>query len=156
MKCFEYQRARCRRGVSIIEVTVVVLLVSATASAAVFRMSSAPVEDPARIAAQSLITAIRDARTLAIEHQSPITISLDPNSKPARWVFNASPGVKGNASRWEVALDDATQVEGTQVPIRLDRSGNASYLGNWKIRSASGYQVTLEPIGARAMMKSLN
>jgi Tfp pilus assembly protein FimT len=145
-----------RHGVSMIEALVVVVLISVTASAAILGLSSVPPIDPARQAAQSFVTAIREARELAIKKQSPVTITLDNNSNPARWIFDAAAGAHGAGSRWDLITEVDSQVDGTAIPIRIDASGNASYFGEWKIRGTGSYQVTLEPMGGRVTMKSLD
>lgn len=145
-----------RHGVSMIEALMVVVVISATASAAVFRMSSPVTIDPARQTAQSFVTAMREARDLAMKKQSPVTVTLNQTSTPARWMFTSAAGVNGPATQWDLALEENAKVDGTTLPIRFDPSGNASYFGEWKISGSGGYHVTLEPMGARVTMKSLD
>jgi|GEM_PF-2642752 len=147
---------RLRRGASIIEALMVVLMISATASAAVFWMSSPVSVDPARQTAQSFVAAMRDARDLAMKKQSPVTVILNQTSNPARWMFTSAAGVNGPAKQWDLALEENAKVDGTTLPIRFDPSGNASYFGEWKISGTGGYHVTLQPMGARVTMKSLD
>ena len=145
-----------RRGVSLIEALTVIVLVSATASTAIFKISSASPIDPARQSAQSFAETLREARQLAITYQAPVTVSLDLKSQPARWVFKAAQSAQGPAKDWDLPVEGATAVEGTCSPIRFDGAGNASYFGEWKFRGAPGYYVRLEPMGARVSMKAID
>ncbi len=148
--------ARNRFGVSLIEALLVVLILSATATAAIFKMSLVKTVDPARQSAQSFVAMLNTARELAITKQSTVTVTLEQKSTPARWVFAAAASQYGPASQWDLPLEGSADVSGTTTPIRLDGAGNASYFGEWKIQGTNGYYVALEPIGARVTLKPLN
>lgn len=149
------RRVNLRHGVSVIEALLVVVVVTATASTAIFKLSSSVAVDPARQSAQGLAENLRIARELAIKMQAPVTLTLDQKSKPGRWVFTAASGLNGPGTRWELPLDDQVELDGTLIPIRLDGAGNASYFGEWRFRGANGYCVRLEPIRGRVTMKSI-
>jgi hypothetical protein len=142
--------------VSAVEAIAVVLLISTTAVAATYKMSSAPPIDPARVSAQSFAEMLRDARETAIKNHSRITVSLDQSSSPARWTFCSTQSTNSSPSKWELPVDQDVKVEGTIVPIRIDDHGNASYFGEWKFVGQTGYHVTLQPIGARVTMKAID
>jgi len=150
------RQSRINCGISTIETLVVIMMLTVATSFAIFRASLKPNKDPARECAQCFVSAIRDARELSIKKQTPVTVVLDKKAKPVRWVFTTAAGSHGLVSKWELPVDNAATVDGTVIPIRFDDSGNASYLGEWKIRGNSGYQVTLEPIGAKVTLKALN
>lgn len=145
-----------RIAVSLIEAIVVGLIVSATASAAIFKMSSVTAIDPARQSAQELADTLRTAREMAIKKQAPVTVTLDLKSQPARWIFTAAGSVYGPATSWDVPLADQILIDGTATPIRLDSAGNASYFGEWRFHGVNDYYVRLEPMGARVTMKSID
>lgn len=146
---------RFRNGVSVIEALLVVVVVTATASTAIFKMSSSVAVDPARQSAQDLAENLRIAREVAIKMQAPVMLTLDQKSKPGRWVFNAASSANGPGTRWELPLDDQIEFDGTLTPIRLDAAGNASYFGEWRFHGLNGYCVRLEPMRARVTMKSI-
>jgi len=146
---------RNRHAFSLFEVMMVIGLLTATASVAMFRFGGEPKLDPARQSAQEFVAALRAARELAIQKDAPVTILIDQESPPARWMFSIAGNANGSASRWEVCAAGDAIVEGTSIPIRIDAAGNASYTGDWTIRGQSDFRVTLEPIGARVTMKAL-
>ncbi len=150
-----YRPGRARLGVSLIEALMVVLLLSATAAAAVFRVSQVSVIDPARQSAQSFTSSVRSARELAITRNAAVTLTLDLKSRPARWVFASAASGYGPASTWDLPIEGNAEVDGTTQSIRLDGNGNASYFGEWKFRGTAAFYVSLEPIGAKVTMKAL-
>lgn len=147
---------RTRAGVSAVEAIAAVLLISTTAVAATYKMSSAPPIDPARLSAQSFAETLRGARETAIKNHSKITVSLDQSTSPAKWTFCSSQALSSSPTKWELPLEQDVKIEGTNVPIRIDDHGNASYFGEWKFVGQTGYQVTLQPIGARVTMKAID
>jgi type II secretory pathway pseudopilin PulG len=144
------------RGFSTLETLVVVAIVTAGTSFAVYQASTRQNSDSARECAQCFVTAIRDACELSIEKQISVTMNLDPKTKPVRWVFRAAAGSHGPDSTWDLPVDEGMTVSGTVVPIRFNGSGNASYFGEWQIQGRRSYKVTLEPVGAKVSMKNLN
>ncbi|MGV3484629.1 MAG: GspH/FimT family pseudopilin [Planctomycetaceae bacterium] len=156
MRTHRIKSTALRQGVSMVEAMVVVLLVSATASTALFKLSSAGSMDPARQSAQSLAETLRTARELAVSQQTAVTVTPDLKSSPARWSIQAAQNANGPAKCWDLALEAAAKVDGTMIPIRFDGAGNASYTGEWKFLGENGYYVRLEPIGARVTMKAID
>jgi type II secretory pathway pseudopilin PulG len=145
--------ASSRRGVSLVEALMVVLILSVTATIAVVNVSSVTAIDPARQSALSFTEMLRSARELSITNQAPITLSLDRKAVPPSWRFVATGSAYGPSTSWDLPLPKDVVVDGTEVPIRFDAAGNASYVGNWKLSGMGRYQVMLEPIGARVTMK---
>jgi len=145
-----------RAGVSVVEAIAAVLLISTTAVAATYKMSSASPIDPARLSAQSFAETLRGARETAIKNHSKVTVSLDQSISPAKWTFCSSQALSASPATWELPLEQNVKIEGTNVPIRIDDHGNASYFGEWKFLGETGYQVTLQPIGARVTMKAID
>jgi len=148
-------RERHRQAFSLIEVMMVIGLLTATASVAMFRFGREPKLDPARQSAQEFVAALRAARELAIKQDASVTILIDQKSPETRWMFSIAGNANGVASRWEVCTAGDAIIEGTSIPIRINAAGNASYAGDWTIRGQNDFRVTLEPIGARVTMKAL-
>ncbi len=156
MRSLRYLRDKSRRGVSLLEALMVVLLLSATATATIFQVSNLSVLDPAKQSMHSLVTSLRNARDMATQSQADVVVTLDQTSKPNRWVFDAQPGPYVAASHWELVIEESVRVDGTSAPIRFTPDGSASNFGEWKIQGKEGYYVSLEPIGGKVTMIGLD
>lgn len=144
-----------RRGATIVEVAGFLLVVSIAVSAAALKVSGLGRQDSARLAAHELTSTIRNARELAIKNDTRVEIVLDRAQAPCRWVFRSADSPKSPAATWIVMPMSEIEIEGTNTPIRIDSSGNASYAGSWTLADGKErYEVVISPIGGQVSMRA--
>ena len=154
MSTHRYRCRHSRRGVSALELIVVLLLVTASVGAASLIMPGPSSTDMARESAAAFAAALREARDSAVKDHHITTVMLDQTRSPSRWIFAATAGFQGQKREWELPIEGNVKIEGTNIPIRIDDHGNASYFGQWTFTCENKFNVTLQPIGANVTLKS--
>ncbi len=149
------QSGIARRGVSLVEVLAVVVLATAALTTGMFKFSSGSTQDPAKLAAQELSAALREARDAAVAQGATMDLVWDLTSRGGRWVIKPSNRSVNVSTDRIVAVPRGVTMEGTTVPIRFTSAGHASYTGTWTLIGNQRYEVSLAPIGAKVAMRVL-
>lgn len=144
---------KTRRGSTMADVMIMVAFLSATATVAMFQISSRPPVDDARLVSQSIADALKQAREMATRKDVYVTVKFDSTSQPSKWRFEATAGPLTPPKQWEIAVPAGVVVDGTLAPIRIDAGGNANSSGKWSIRGNVSYEVTLDSIRASVMVR---
>ena len=144
------------KGVTLIEVVLVVMILGAAAVATSFKTDSQWTDRrESRSATYDVSRIVSLARNTAIEKQTTVRVSYSGRLGSTQIDIVEDPGPLTAGRKWSTQLSDQVIVQGTPSSIQFQPDGSANSATKWSVTTNSVQgEITVSPVGGMIQTKA--
>ena len=144
------------KGVTLIEVVLVVMILGAAAVATSFKTDSQWMDRrESRSATYDVSRLVSLARNTAIEKQTTVHVSYSGRLGSTQIDVVEDPGPLTDGRKWSTQLSNQVIVQGRPSSIQFQPDGSANSAANWSVTTNSVQgEITVSPVGGTIQTKA--